>query len=192
MAAAHGALMTSEQFEELDRLAGRLAERVRLELVGGTVLAKAAPDDEHGRIVRWLSRFFAVAKPGTVLHLWQCLTVGYHRSGRAVPDGVLAEAGAFSGQPQWAAPDPVLLAVEITPGQQCIQHRDDVDKAAIYAATGIPVYLLVDRARTEVTVFSCPGDERYHKRTTVSFGTGVELPEPVGVALDTEPLKAWV
>lgn len=44
----------------------------------------------------------------------------------------------------------------------------------------------------EITVFSRPSGARYQRRVTVSIGDSVELPDPVGVTLDTEPIKAWV
>ncbi|MEU1954610.1 Uma2 family endonuclease [Nocardia rhamnosiphila] len=65
-------------------------------------------------------------------------------------------------------------------------------KPIAYAATGIPIYLLIDREFGEITVFSQPSGARYQRRVTVSIGDSVDLPDPVGLALDTEPLKAWV
>lgn len=41
-------------------------------------------------------------------------------------------------------------------------------------------------------MFSQPSGARYQRRVTVSIGDSVELPDPVGLPLDTEPLKAWV
>lgn len=41
-------------------------------------------------------------------------------------------------------------------------------------------------------MFSQPSGAHYQRRVTVSIGDSVELPDPVGLALDTEPLKAWV
>ncbi len=41
-------------------------------------------------------------------------------------------------------------------------------------------------------MFSQPSGARYQRRVTVSIGDSVDLPDPVGLALDTEPLKAWV
>lgn len=39
---------------------------------------------------------------------------------------------------------------------------------------------------------SQPDGERYEVVVTVPFGKTVTLPEPVGMGLDTEPLKNWV
>ncbi|MEN8649639.1 Uma2 family endonuclease [Streptomyces sp. 21So2-11] len=61
-----------------------------------------------------------------------------------------------------------------------------------YAESGLPVYLLIDRDACEVKVHSQPDGVRYEQVTTVSFGKSVVLPDPVGIELDTEPLKDWV
>lgn len=62
----------------------------------------------------------------------------------------------------------------------------------MYAETGIPVYLLIDRDAGEVLAHSAPDGVRYGRTTRVAFGKGVGLPDPVGITLETEPLKNWV
>ncbi|MGH4028343.1 Uma2 family endonuclease [Actinomycetota bacterium Odt1-20B] len=71
-------------------------------------------------------------------------------------------------------------------------RRDRVDKPRAYASTGIPVYLLVDRETCEIKVHSQPDGGRYEQVMTLPFGKDVTLPDPVGITLDTEPLKNWV
>ncbi|MEV3963912.1 hypothetical protein AB0M34_23995 [Nocardia sp. NPDC050193] len=41
-------------------------------------------------------------------------------------------------------------------------------------------------------MFSLPSGARYQRRVTVSIGDSVELPAPVALTLDTEPIEAWV
>ncbi|MEU5232534.1 Uma2 family endonuclease [Streptomyces anulatus] len=60
-----------------------------------------------------------------------------------------------------------------------------------HAAAGIPVYLLVDREACSVTVFTEPEKGAYRSATTRPFGAVVELPGPVGFALDTEKLREY-
>ncbi|MFE5256272.1 hypothetical protein [Streptomyces coelicoflavus] len=43
-----------------------------------------------------------------------------------------------------------------------------------------------------VKVHSRPDGGRYETVQTLPFGKEVALPEPVGISLDTEPLKNWV
>lgn len=184
--------MTTEEFEELARAADRVGEGVRLEFIDGQLGAKAMPDGDHGCIIQWLIRTFLLVRPELFLTPEQGLKVGQYRKGRARPDGVLAAATAFAGHGEWADPGLVLLAVEVTSSDQDTERRDRQEKPLAYAATGIPIYLLIDRELGELTVYSEPTPSRYTKKLTIPFGATVTLPAPVNVELDTEPLKDWV
>ncbi|WP_416563886.1 Uma2 family endonuclease [Nocardia testacea] len=192
MTAVHEEIMTTEEFEELARLAGRVSEGIRLEFIEGRLGAKGVADGDHGRILQWLIRMFILARPELFLSVEQGLKVDAYRTGRARPDGTLADADAFVGQGEWADPDPVLMVVEVTSRDSDTEQRDRREKPIAYAATGIPIYLLIDREFGEITVFTQPSGARYQRRVTVSIGDSVELPDPVGVTLDTGPIKAWV
>ncbi|MFC4376657.1 Uma2 family endonuclease [Nocardia halotolerans] len=115
-----------------------------------------------------------------------------YRAGRARPDGALAPTGVFAGQPEWADPAPVLMVVEVTSRDQDTDRRVRREEPRAYARTGIPVYLLIDREKGCVVVRSDPVDGEYERMMIQPFGAEVEIPAPVGVTLDTEPLKAWV
>ncbi|WP_306363510.1 Uma2 family endonuclease [Nocardia sp. CC227C] len=192
MTAVHESIMTTEEFEKLAEAADRIAEGVRLEFIDGQLGAKAMPDGDHGRIIQWLIRLFVALRPELFLTPEQGLRVDRYRTGRARPDGVLAAADAFVGQGEWADPEPMLMAVEVTSGDQDTERRDRQEKPKAYADTGIPVYLLIDRATCELVVYSDPNGERYDRVLSVPFGATVQLPPPVDVHLDTDPLKAWV
>ncbi|MCP3820759.1 Uma2 family endonuclease [Streptomyces sp. A3M-1-3] len=183
--------MLPEEFEELARLAARSAEGLRLEFINGKLGVKPAPDGDHGRIIQWLARICIQARPELWLHD-QGLRVLSYRTGHARPDGVLADGDAFVGDGEWADPGPALLVVEVTSYDSDTDRRDRVEKPRAYAETGIPVYLLIDRDSCEVTVYSEPDGVRYEQAHTVPFGKRVVLPEPLGLVLDTEPLKNWV
>ncbi|MER7874283.1 Uma2 family endonuclease [Streptomyces solisilvae] len=183
--------MLPEEFEEYARLAGRVAEGVRWEFINGKIGVTPVPDGDHGRIIQWLARICIQAHPDLWLHD-QGLKVETYRNGHARPDGTLAHGDAFVGQGEWADADPVLMVVEVTSYDSDTDRRDRVEKPRAYAETGIPVYLLVDREAGEVTVFSEPDGVRYETTKTVPFGKPLTLPAPVGVTLDTEPLKGWV
>ncbi|MBB1256137.1 Uma2 family endonuclease [Streptomyces alkaliterrae] len=171
------------EFEQLARVAVRSLERPRLEFVRDTLRVRPAPDGAHGRIVQWLTRACVGACPELWLHD-QGLRIDTGRSGRARPDGVLAPSNAFVGHPEWADPALALMVADITPRAP--------DTPSIYAEAGIPVHLLIDRDHCTITVFSEPGSVRYARTRTVPFGKPVDLPPPVGITLDTEPLRAWV
>ncbi len=184
--------MTTEEFEELARAADRISEGVRLEFIDGQLGAKAMPDGDHGRIMQWLIRTFLLFRPELFLAAEQGLRVERYQKGRARPDGALADSEAFVGQGEWADPAPVLLVVEVTSNDQDTERRDRQEKPRAYAATGIPIYLLIDRDSCEVTVHSSPQSGRYEQILRVPFGATVKLPEPVNLELDTDPLKNWV
>ncbi|MFJ2894120.1 Uma2 family endonuclease [Streptomyces sp. NPDC087218] len=181
-----------EPFEALARQALRVEEVPWLEFVNGKPVSKARWDGTRGRIVEWLTRLCSQADPGNWLFAAQGLYVGSYRRGNARPDGALAPLDTFVGQGEWADPAGVLMVVEVTSYDEDTDRRDRVEKPRAYAETGIPVYLLIDRDTCEVKVHSQPDGVRYEQVVTVPYGKTVELPDPVGIELDTEPLKSWV
>ncbi|MGW0366065.1 Uma2 family endonuclease [Streptomyces sp. NPDC002990] len=185
-------LMLPEEFEALARIGAREIEGLRLEFIDGKLGAKAVPDGDHDRIVLWLARLCMQHRPELWLHVERGLKVQEYRSGRVRPDGCLAPDDAFVGQGEWADPAPVLMVVEVTSYDSDTDSRDRNEKPRAYAETAIPVYLLIDRDACEVVVHSEPNGRRYEMVHTVHFGKDVELPEPVGITLPTEPLKDWV
>jgi Uma2 family endonuclease len=84
------------------------------------------------------------------------------------------------------------MVVEVTSYDPDTDKRDREEKPRAYAETGIPVYLLIDRDSREVLVHTEPERGVYSNLVRRPFGKRVELPEPVGIVLDAEPLKAWV
>lgn len=178
--------MERDAFEAIAMTAAR--ENVTLELIGGRIGVKPAPDGDHGEIVMWLLERCLQQRPDLRLYPGRGLKVESCRSGRARPDGALTARGTFAGQGEWAEPQGVLMVVEVTSHDADADRRDRVEKPAAY----IPVYLLVDRDARSVTVFSEPEHGAYTSAVTLSYGHTVVLPDPVGVTLDTEDLKAYV
>ncbi|MEV8324478.1 Uma2 family endonuclease [Kitasatospora sp. NPDC056731] len=183
--------LLTEEFEELARLAARTIEGVRLEFLNGRLGVKPLRDGNHGRVLEWLVRSCLQARPELWLHS-HGLRVQGARGGRAHPDGMLAPSEALTGQGEWVSADEALMVAEVTSYESVADHRVRVEKPRAYAETGIPVYLLIDRDSAEVTVYSQPDGVRYETAQILLFGKTVHLPEPVGISLDTEPLKNWV
>ena len=176
-----------EDFEELAR---RAPEFVQLEFINGKIQVKPGTDGVHGAIVMWLLER-CMQRPELSLYPAQGLKVEACRKGRARPDGCLAPEGNFGGQGEWAAPDGVLMTVEVTSHDPDTDKRDRVEKPDGYAAAGIPLYLLVDRETCSVTVHAEPEGGSYRSITTRPFGAVVELPDPVGITLETQKLKEY-
>jgi Uma2 family endonuclease len=177
--------------EDFEQLAHTAPETVTLELINGKLEVKPVPDGDHGEIIMWLLMQCMQQRPELALYPEQGLKTDRYRKGRARPDGALAPRGYFVGQGEWTDPDGVLMTVEVTSHDGDTNRRDRVEKCDGYAAAGIPVYLLVDRDECTVTVHAEPEGGKYRSRTTRPYGAVVELPEPVGITLETEKLKYY-
>lgn len=184
--------MLTEDFEAVARIAAREREGTRLEFIDGVIRSKAMPDGDHQMIIQWLTRICMQYRPELWLHRGQGIKAQEYREGRAIPDAVLAPSKAFVGQGDWVDPTPILMAVEVTSWDSDTHRRDHAEKPRAYAETGIPVYLLIDRHKCEVSVYSEPNGQWYQLVHTVPYGKDVELPDLVGITLQTEVLKDWV
>lgn len=184
-------VLDQDEFEQLAHDAIRTNESLRLEFIDGKLGFKAVPDGNHRRIIQWLMRLCMQTDTDWWLHPEQGLRVQQHRRGNARPGGCLAPSDHFAGQGEWASADGVAMVVEVTSSDRDANRRHRVDKPLAYAQTGIPVYLLIDRVTGEVQVHSRPDGVRYEHVRTVPFGKVITLPDPVGIELDTEPLKDW-
>jgi len=181
--------MLADEFERIAAAAER--EGVRLEFLHGRLGVKAVPDGDHDEIVRWLMQRCMQHRPDLWLYPERGLRVETYRRGHAKPDGVLAPTGSFAGQGEWADSRHVLMVVEVTSYDTDTDKRDREQKPRAYAESGIPVYLLIDRETGETLVHSEPESGVYSKLVRRPFGKRVELPSPVGMVLETEPLKDW-
>ncbi|GAB3484567.1 hypothetical protein GCM10027440_27410 [Nocardiopsis coralliicola] len=86
--------------------------------------------------------------------------------------------------------DGVRAAAEVTSRDADTHARDRVEKPGTHAATGIGVYLLVDRDAEAVVVHSRPGRGHYLDRSIHPYGEDVPVPG-LGVTLETKGLKRF-
>ncbi|UNS98900.1 Uma2 family endonuclease [Streptomyces tubbatahanensis] len=180
------------QVEEFEAIASSSPETVTLEFLDGRIGVKKVPDGNHDEIIQWLQERCMQHRPDVWLYGERGLVVEAYRKGRARPDGVLAPKRHFIGHGEWSDADGVLMTVEVTSYDRDTDSRDRTEKPTAYASVGIPVYLLIDRDSCTVTVHSGPEEGRYRDTHTVSFGERVELPDPVGLALETDAFKEFV
>ncbi|MFG2379527.1 Uma2 family endonuclease [Streptomyces avermitilis] len=179
----------AEDFEELARKA---PDGVKLELIDGKLEVKPLPDNRHRAIVMWLIRLFMQLRPELALYPEQGLKIGTYRKGRANADGALAPLDHFIAQDgDWAAPEGVLMVVEVTSRDRDTDRRDRIDKVRGYAEAGIPVYLLIDRDIDTLVVHNDLRNGTYQQRPSYPFGAVVEFPAPVNITLNTEKLKDY-
>ncbi|MFE9580239.1 Uma2 family endonuclease [Nocardia sp. NPDC006044] len=192
MVAVRGDVIHTEEFEVIARAVERETEGVRAELIGGRLEVKRGPDGNHGRILNWLLLLLMPLHPGLFLHVaGQGLIVGARGQGRLRPDGVLAPLDAFVGSGEWGFSDAVVMVVEVTSPDPNSTWRDRVEKPIVYAQTGIPIYLLIDREAARVVVHSESDGDRYQDVHSYAFGREVTLPAQVGISFDSSPLEGW-
>ncbi|MEV0246462.1 Uma2 family endonuclease [Nocardia sp. NPDC050712] len=184
-----GPQLLIEEFEELARCA---PAAIALEFLDGQLGAKVAPDRTGVEIRRAITQQILRQRGDLRLYPSLDLKVQADREGRVRADGALAPDGTFGRRTGWAEPDEVLLVVEITADESATDQRARVRKTQAYAEAEIPLYVLVDRAVRGVFVFSHPIKGWYAQTARTEFGHAMELPEPVGVVLETEAFGAAV
>ncbi|WP_435108467.1 Uma2 family endonuclease [Nocardiopsis synnemataformans] len=183
--------MSPELFEHLAGQAFE-ADRVRMEMFNGKVWVHKVTDGAHAGILAWLMREFIAHRPDLdLITSGLGIKVDTYRNGRARPDGILAPIGHFDQAGEWADSEGVLAVVEVTSWDADTHARVRVEKPVAYAATGIGVYLLVDRDANAVVVHSRPVRGQYLDRSTHPYGEAVQIPG-ADVTLDTEALKRFV
>jgi Uma2 family endonuclease len=176
--------------EEFERIAAAEREGVRLEFVHGELGAKRCGRGSrrdhplgHGALHAAAPR--PVALPGTRLEGGDL-----PKRPRQAERGLGAQGQFRRSGGVGAVADQVVMVVEVT--SYDTDKRDREDKPRAYAQTGIPVYLLIDRESRETLVYSEPDGGAYGNIARRCFGKTIALPAPVGITLDTEPLKDWV
>ncbi|MEV6276472.1 Uma2 family endonuclease [Nocardia sp. NPDC051832] len=185
-AGAGGPQLLIEEFEELARHA---PAAVALEFLDGALGAKVAPDRTCVEIRRSITQQILRQRPELRLYPALDLKVQADREGRVRADGALALDGSFGRRTGWAEPDEVLLVLEITTCETATDQRARTRKTQAYAEAEIPLYVLVDRAVHGVFIFSHPLKGWYAQTARTEFGHTMELPDPVGVVLETEPFR---
>jgi Uma2 family endonuclease len=68
---------------------------------------------------------------------------------------------------------------------------DLVDKIEVYARFGIPMYLIVDPFKGECLLHTGPHGEAYETRRVTVFEEVIELPEPIGMVLETGGFRTY-
>jgi Uma2 family endonuclease len=181
---------TPAEFLLADFLKFDLPEGYRAELIDGEIVVTRPLDGNHGRtiwrIVQQISRGSSIEMDYSPESGLIVPSRGIPDEGRFIPDAVfaVAELDVFHNAPSWMSPDGIELVVEVTSSRP---EPDRNEKRRAYAGAGIPLYLLVDRERRQVTLFSIPEHDDYSQASTVSFGHKLNLPKPFDFWLDTAP-----
>ncbi|MFD0373058.1 Uma2 family endonuclease [Streptomyces sp. NPDC059071] len=185
MAVTSGEPTLDELFEALERMP--VPEGYKVEIVEGAVYmvpqrnvhwqiirrVVRALEDEFGEDVELLSDV-RIDFPGSLNGF--CPDVVKVRD-EAVPDD----------EGRWSYSDIEFVAEVISKGTA---RNDYEPKKAVYAAAGIPVYLIADPYQGRCHVFTEPKDEHYLSELVTDFGMDVDLTRtPLGMVLRTDKFR---
>jgi Uma2 family endonuclease len=163
-------------------------EGYRAELLDGAITVTPPPDGNHeDNIAEIMEQILAKSHVPMRCSGYKGLIVSSHGTadeGRVIPDLTCAprELKLFRNAPPWMEVAGVAMVVEVTSSQP---NRDREAKRHAYASARIPLYLLADRQKHTVTLFTQPTRDDYVGRFVVPLGDKLDLPEPFSFALDT-------
>lgn len=166
-------------------------EGFRAELIEGEIVVTPPPDGDHedyiSAIAKQVIRRSEADMDFSGNKGLKLQSGGGCPKSHVIPDGTFAptELRLFRGADPWMPCDGVALVVEVTSTRATVDRED---KRRCYARGGIPLYLLVDRDESSVTLFGEPEGEDYSQRCSVSFGKSLTLPEPFAFDLETAAL----
>lgn len=163
-------------------------EGFRAELIEGEIVVTPPPDGDHedcmGLIVNQVIRQsrtdmqFSGNKGLKPRSGEGCPT------DHVIPDGTFAPVSLrlYRGAEPWTPCDGVAMVLEVTSTKP---RADRKAKRRCYARGSIPLYLLVDREVSSITLFSDPEKDDYREHRTRPLGKPIALPEPFAFELDT-------
>ncbi|MFG2492243.1 Uma2 family endonuclease [Streptomyces caniferus] len=168
----------TELFENLE-----VPEGVKIELLRGNIVMMAGPDVVHNDIVEAVLDQF----PRKKWRRLQTQDVALHQeSSEPQPDLVLVERGTGPDSGRMMPPEVIKMVVEVV-SKTSVDH-DYVIKRSIYAASRLPLYLIIDPLVAHCVLLTGPtgaGETAdYRSQTIHKFGDPVPL-DQLDVVLDT-------
>ncbi len=185
-------VMTRESDAEMDFtlqdfLSFDTPEGYRAELIDGEIVVSPPPNGNHERCI---TRIVRQVLAGSITQMdfsgqKGLIVPAVGGEGRVIPDitFVPAKLDLFLDAPPWMPASGVAMVVDVTSSSP---DHDRNAKRRAYAAARIPLYLLIDRQRGEVTLLGDPVSEEYTSSSTVRIGGRVKLPAPFAFTLETE------
>jgi Uma2 family endonuclease len=181
-------IQSEQELTTLREVYDSLADRttLRVEIINERLIVSPKPSPEHQDLAGTL---YFILRPHAAENGWKAWPgVGICVEGSRVPyepDFGMAplDAPRWGGREIYASA--MVMVAEVVSHGSTDTDRDD--KPVLYAAAGIPVFLLIDSIieSPTVTVFSEPKDGVYTVSSTVSMGKEIHLPDPVDFTLDT-------
>ncbi|MEV6795561.1 Uma2 family endonuclease [Streptomyces sp. NPDC051320] len=169
-------------------LALETPEGFRAELIEGEIVVTPPPDGDHedyiGLVLEQVIRRSRTPMQFAGNKGLKLSSGGGCPKNHTIPDGTFAptQLRLYRGAEPWMPCEGVALVVEVTVSKP---QADREGKRRCYARGGIPLYLLVDREASSVTLFSDPENDDYRQHCTIPLGKTVTLPEPFAFDLET-------
>ena len=110
----------------------------------------------------------------------------------AIPDAVVLDLDLEgTDADDWlATPEEVHFAMDVAPRSDTAGHV--LDRAVVYPALGIPLYLIADPGDASLILHSAPNDGVYTSVSRMHFGDTVKLPSPLeGIVIETDDLRTY-
>ena len=151
--------------------AGVLAEGERVELLNGFVVTQMSRGPEHDTAVYVLTRRLVRAVPDG----WQArsqLGTTLPDDNEPEPDVMIARGGEMAYAARQPGPADAALVIEVSDSSL---RRDTREKLAIYAATGVPEYWVVNVPDRRVQVYTQPAGDGYAARQDYALGQSVPV-----------------
>jgi Uma2 family endonuclease len=156
----------------------------KAEVIGGQLVVSPSPSRRHGLIFAKLAVQLGRLLPS---HLAVTNTITLEMAATAeryIPDLLVVHEDLLRSDEWLLEATHAELVAEIASPSNARQDR--VTKVRGYAASGVPIYLLVDPLEQSVTLFAEPAGETYKDMHKVAFGASIELPAPYQGKIDTE------
>ncbi|MFB7677350.1 Uma2 family endonuclease [Kitasatospora purpeofusca] len=177
--------MPPSPFDMADVLFDRFP-RHRVEILGGIVSIEPLPDGRHAEIITdvMAALFRAglddLGRPEVFRQLAIRLPTGPFDY--AMPDVSVVDPEADDRVPEFNCYDPAYFRLVVEVGSSAL--GDELTrKPAAYAAAGVPVYVVVDRAGEQVVVFTEPRGSAYRVREVRGRGEEFTLPPSIGASV---------
>ncbi|MFC3576568.1 Uma2 family endonuclease [Streptomyces yaanensis] len=163
-------------------------EGFRAELIEGELVVTPPRDGHHEHCIsRIVSQMYRRSRIDMQFSANKGLKLrgadGYPQD-HVIPDGTFVpqELRLFRGADPWMPCEGVTMVLEVTSPKP---QTDREAKRRCYARGGIPLYLLVDREASSITLFSGPESDDYRQLCTRPYGKPIPLPEPFAFELET-------
>lgn len=156
---------------------------LRAEVLEGRIVLSPTWTGRHALIYARLSRQIDRLLPADMDSVNNITLHMAATNERYVPDLVVMALDKLDSDDWLCHAEDARLVAEIVASSSA---RDDrVVKVRGYAASGVPIYLLVDPLDNTVTLFTSPAGESYRQAHRLSFGAMLSLPEPFAGEIDT-------